>query len=94
MAHNVILVTPTHKVGEDGWHEATLQRAISSEGKFEKIGDPWLSDSIHLYGELNIDFENDGDIVIWHDDNEIFVRDNYGTKIFGGKEIIDKYLHR
>lgn len=94
MARPVVLITPTHRVGSEGYYEANIQMATATEKGYEKIGKPWHSDSVHFHGELDIDFENNGNIVVWNTYDELFVRDAYTTNIYGGKEAIEKYYKR
>ena len=90
----VVLITPTHKVGSEGYYEAKIQEADSTPNGFNLTGKPWHSDSVHLYGELQMDFENKGNIVVWNTDDKILVREAYTTKIYGGEEAINNWLKK
>lgn len=94
MAHTVVLITPTHRIGYDGYYEAKLQMAKSTPNGYEKIGKPWIADSVHFYGNLNMDFENKGNIVVWNDDDNLVVRESYGTKIFATQKDYNNYYNR
>lgn len=88
----VVLITPTHAVGSEGFYEAKIQEADSTPNGYNLVGKPWRSDSVHFHGELEIDFENKGNIVIWNRSNKILVKEGYTTNIYGGEEAINKYI--
>ena len=89
-----VLITPTHKVGSEGYYEAKIQEADSTPNGYNLIGKPWHSDSVHLHGELQIDFENKGNIVVWNCDEELIVKEAYTTKIFGGNKSYNEYYKK
>lgn len=91
MAHNVVLITPTRKVGSEGFFEAEVQEAIAENGEYRKVGNSWHSDSVHFFGQPEMDFENNGEMVVWSRDNKMLVREGYTTRIYCGQETIDKY---
>lgn len=92
MAHDVVLITPTRKVGSEGFFEAEVQMAVAEHGEYRKVGNPWHSDSIHFHGVPEMDFENNGEMVVWSRDNKILVREAYTTNIYCGEEAINEYL--
>ena len=90
----VILITPTHNIGPEGYYEATIQMADSTITGYNPVGKPWHSDSVHFHGELQMDFENNGNIVIWNPNDELIVKEAYTTRIFGGNKSYDEYYKR
>ena len=90
MIYNVVLITPTHKLGGEGYYEAEIQEATVEKGEYHKIGNPWHSDSVNFYGKVKMDFENNGNIVVWSGDNNMHVTPGYTTEIFCAKECIEK----
>ena len=89
----VVLLTPTHRIGSEGYYETKVQIANSTPNGYEKIGKPWVSDSVHFHGNLNMDFENKGNIVVWSDD-EMVVREAYTTNIFASIKDYNNYHNR
>lgn len=88
-----VLITPTHQVNPDGYFEAKIQEADFTSTGIRLVDKPWYSDNIHFHGELQMDFENRGNIVVWNRNNRIFVRQSYTTDIYGGEEAINYYAN-
>lgn len=80
---NLIIIEPSGKRDQEGWHYATIKIGVLNNGNFNEIKS-WHCDSIHFHGNLNCDFEPNGKVAIWRYDDDIWVRESYGTNIYGG----------
>lgn len=89
----VIVLEPTGKIGSEGYYETKVSIGTLIGRDFKEIHS-WISDNIQFCGELHMDFEANGKITIWRYDHDIWIRESYGTVIWGGKEAKQNELNR
>lgn len=93
MLQNIVLVVPKYKKDENGYYYAKFYKGtIDTKDKYISLQNEWLSDCFHIYGSVHADFQNNGNIIFFADDNELIVKQAYETRIYGGKETCEKYL--